>query len=187
MNLEELIDSQPEANLLGFLLMAPPRSFSLFELAKRLGTQEQTILARGSLLLKHNYIKRFTKNATTYLILNQNNSLFPQVRATLLKKTKAYEDELFSAIKKVGEIQAAFLSGLFVGQPKLPVDILLIGKIQPSKLEGFIKNCEHMMHQEINYTVLSVQEFLDRRNTFDRFIKDIFDYPHIIVVDKLTK
>jgi len=34
---------------------------------------------------------------------------------------------------------------------------------------------------------MTVEEFLLRRDTFDKFIKDVFDYPHLTVVDELTK
>jgi DNA-binding Lrp family transcriptional regulator len=185
MNLEELLESRPESTLFGFLLVAPPRSFSLFELSKRLGVSERVVLDRALSLIKHGYVKRFSKNGKTYLMLVHNHALFPQIRAGLLKNSKPYEDELFSAIKKLGTVDAAFLSGLFVGQPKLPVDVLLVGKVVPSKLQEFIENCERMMQQEINYSVMSVAEYRDRRNTFDRFIKDIFDYPHVTVTNKV--
>ena len=44
-----------------------------------------------------------------------------------------------------------------------------------------------MMGQEINYSIMTEKEFLLRRDTFDRFIKDIFDYPHLTIVDSLPK
>jgi hypothetical protein len=44
-----------------------------------------------------------------------------------------------------------------------------------------------MMGQEINYSIMTEDEFKLRRDTFDRFIKDIFDYRHLVVVDNLTK
>ena len=104
-----------------------------------------------------------------------------------LKAGPKYQDELFSAIKKLGTIKAAFLSGVFCAQPTLPVDLLLVGKVNLKKLSDFLKATEDLMGQEINYSVMSVDEFLLRRNTFDKFIKDIFDYQHLVVVDELSK
>jgi hypothetical protein len=43
------------------------------------------------------------------------------------------------------------------------------------------------MGQEINYSIMSEGEFKQRRDTFDKFIKDIFDYKHIVVSDNLKK
>ena len=78
------------------------------------------------------------------------------------------------------------MSGIFCGHQNLPVDILLVGKINLNKLSDFLKAAEKMMGQEINYSVMSVKEFVQRRETFDRFIKDIFDYRHLVVVDELS-
>jgi hypothetical protein len=44
-----------------------------------------------------------------------------------------------------------------------------------------------MMDQEINYSIMTEQEFKERKGTFDRFIKDIFDYKHLVVCDNLKK
>jgi hypothetical protein len=84
--------------------------------------------------------------------------------------------------------KGAYLSGLFVGKPELPADILLIGKFEDKKLRNFVEACELMLGQEVNYCVMDEEEFKFRRNTFDRFIKDIFDYPYIEVIPvKLSK
>ena len=104
-----------------------------------------------------------------------------------LKAGPKYQDELFSAIKHLGEIKAAFLSGVFCGHANLPVDVLLVGRVNLNKLADFLQAAEKMMGQEINYSIMTVDEFLLRRNTFDKFIKDIFDYPHLTVIDQLPK
>lgn len=111
----------------------------------------------------------------------------PEIKASLLKNGVKYQDELFSAIKKLGVVRAAFLSGLFTGYPNLPVDLLLVGKINLQKLSDFLKAVETLMDQEINYSVMSEDEFILRRDTFDKFIKDIFDYRHLVIVDEITK
>ncbi len=107
----------------------------------------------------------------------------PEIKLSVTKNHKALKDELFVAIKKLGEIQGAFLSGAFTGQPQLPVDLLLVGKINLTKLDLFLQNCRKMLGIEINYSIMTLKEFLMRRDTFDRFLKDIFDYRHLVVLD----
>lgn len=36
---------------------------------------------------------------------------------------------------------------------------------------------------ELNYSIMTPDEFILRRGTFDRFLRDIFDYRHIVVID----
>jgi hypothetical protein len=87
----------------------------------------------------------------------------------------------------LGEVKAAFLSGVFTGYPNLPVDILLVGKVSLKKLDRFLNDQESWFGQEINYSIMSPEEFVLRRDTFDRFIRDIFDYRYITLVEKLGK
>lgn len=182
--LEEVLASQPESAILSFLLVSPPRSFSEIELAKRLSLSSGTLSTTLQRMTRKGYVTTFSKRGKRYYLLNRTHAIFPELREQL-SRNRSPKDELFSAIERLGEVKAAFLSGLFTGQPHLPVDVLIVGKVSPHKLDAFLSACERMVGQEINYSVMGPQEFRERRHTFDRFIKDIFDYPHIVVVDKL--
>jgi biotin operon repressor len=169
------------------MLMAPLRTFSGEELSKRLKMSRQSLTKAIHELLSVSMIKHVAAGKNHYYMINDRHRLLPDVRKSLLKNQKPYEDELFSAIRKLGEVQAAFLSGVFTGHPELPVDILIIGKINLTKLDNFLMACKKMMNRDVNYSVMTPDEFRLRRDTFDRFIKDIFDYHHVVVVDKLAK
>lgn len=177
---QALLDDTPEADILSFLLFAPPRTFSARELGVRLTMRPNKLVDSLARLVEGGQLSTCSRGSIRYYRLNPKHKFFPEVREMLLGRAKQYEDELFVAIRKLG-VDAAFLSGLFVGKPDLEVDLLLVGDIKPAKLEAFIQACEHMMGQEVNYCVMSAEEFTVRRNTFDRFIKDIFDYPYLVV------
>ncbi|HEX3099345.1 MAG TPA: hypothetical protein VHQ41_00025 [Patescibacteria group bacterium] len=183
----DILDSNHGSELLAFLLLAPPRSYSAKELAKRLSFSERTLNPLLQEFLNDSMIKQFTRDGAKLYIVNPRHKLLPEIKISLAKNQKPYEDELFSAIGKLGDVKAAFLSGAFTGQPTLPVDLLVIGKVNLSKLDTFLKQCKVMLGIDINYSIMSPDEFKLRVDTFDRFIKDIFDYPHIVVVDKLSK
>ncbi|MCL5666899.1 MAG: hypothetical protein M1383_03955 [Patescibacteria group bacterium] len=183
--IQDIIDSKTNSTILSFFLVAPERSFSVLEVSKRLGIPH----ARAGQALGHlsnqGVLKGFSKRGKRYYLLNNRHKLMPEIRKYLQKQGPKYQDELFSAIKKLGKIRAAFLSGIFTGYPNLPVDLLLVGKVNLNKLDMFLRNAQKLMGLEINYSIMTVEEFLLRRDTFDKFIKDIFDYRHIAVVDEL--
>lgn len=185
--LEDLIVSKSNSEALSFLLSAPHRAFSVIEVSKRLKLPYLKIAHSLNKLSSVGVLNSFSKKTKKYYLLNDKYSFMPEIKAYWKKTGAKYQDELFSAIKTLGEVKAAFLSGIFTGQPTLPVDLLLVGKVNLKKLDEFLKAAEGMMGQEINYSVMSVNEFILRRDTFDRFIKDIFDYKHLVVVDELTK
>jgi hypothetical protein len=185
--LEDLIDSKNDSTILSFFLSAPERAFSVIEISKRLGVPNLKAAHSLNKLSAGGPIKSFSKKGKKYYLLNDKYKLLTEIKSYWQKNAPKYQDELFSAIKKLGDVKAAFLSGVFCGQPNLPVDLLIVGKVNLKKLDEFLKSAEAMMGMEINYSIMTVDEFVLRRNTFDRFIKDIFDYKHLVVVDELTK
>lgn len=183
--LEDIVDSKIDSGTLSFFLSAPERSFSVLEVSKRLGLPNLKAAHSLNKLVALGPIKTFSKKGKKYYLLNTKYKLLEQMRAFWQKSGVKYQDELFLAIKRLGDVQAAFLSGLFCGQPNLPVDLLIVGRVNLDRMAIFLKSAEQLMGQEINYSIMTVDEFLLRRNTFDKFIKDIFDYPHLVVADEL--
>ncbi|MDQ3018564.1 MAG: hypothetical protein M3Q64_01695 [bacterium] len=181
--LADILESNQKSTVLAFLLLSTERSYSAKELTKRLHLSEKVLSNVLEEFEKLSLVYSFERGKETLYIINQKHKLLPEIRLSLVKNQKPYEDELFSAIKKLGEIQGAFLSGAFTGQPQLPVDILLVGKISLTRLEIFLQNCKKMLGIEVNYSIMTPDEFQMRRDTFDRFLKDVFDYRHLVVVD----
>jgi hypothetical protein len=182
-----ILDSDKQSGVIAFFLISPPRGFSMKELAKRLHTSERSLKPILNTFERLSLVTEFKKDRQTFYLINEKHKLLPAIKQSLLKNQKHYEDELFSAIKKLGEIKGAFLSGVFVGQSQLPVDLLLVGKVNLKKLDAFLDNLKKVMGVEINYSVMPLEEFQLRRDTFDRFIRDIFDYRHIVIVDNTMK
>jgi hypothetical protein len=185
--IEDIVNSKTDSAVLSFFLASPERSFSIVEVSKRLRIQHLKAAHSLNKLAGLGLLKSFAKKGKKYYLINSHYRLLPEIKSFWLKNGPKYQDELFSAIRKLGEIKAAFLSGIFCGQQGLPVDLLLVGKVNLNKLADFLKAAEKLMGQEINYSVMTVEEFVQRRDTFDRFIKDIFDYRHLVVVDNLSK
>lgn len=185
--LEAIIDSPTDSVVLSFFLTAPARAFSILEVARRLDMPHLKTAAALNKLAETGLLKSFSRRSKKYYLVNARHPLLPDIKSRVAKDLPSYKDELFSAIKSLGDVQAAFLSGLFTGQPQLPVDLLLVGKIDLRKLAEFLAATEVMMGQDINYSMMTAPEFELRRDTFDKFIKDIFDYPHLVVCDTLAK
>lgn len=179
---ESILASSQQSLLLGFLVWAPRRTYTVKELKTRLRLTERTTSLALSRLAKFGLVKVFRKGGQKFFMLN-SKVVLPELRRKF-PKPRSRKDDFAANIMRLGDIRSAFLSGLFTGQPHLPVDLLLIGKVNLRKLETFLDTYKKLLGNEINYTIMSPQEFKVRRDTFDRFIKDIFDYPHVLVVDK---
>ncbi len=184
---EKILANKGQASTVAFLLTAPPRVFPAAELSKRLHTSEGKLQIALQKLREAGIVSSYRKGRARYWGLNQKYKHLDELRRAVPKRKSYKRDNLFAAIAGLGKVKAAFLSGAFTGQSQLPVDILVVGKISLKKMESFLQTWEKIFQNELNYSIMTADEFQLRRDTFDRFIKDIFDYPHIVVTDSLRR
>lgn len=180
----EIFESKSQGPLLAFLLVAPTRSFTAKELSARLKITTPAVSSALSVLEKNNLVRTFSKHGVRFYLLNLKHASVPIMRTEMLKTQKPWHDELLVSLNKVGSLAGVFLSGVFVGRSGAPIDLLLVGKVQQPKLEKFLSSCNKLYGGELDYSIMSEDEFKIRRDTFDRFLKDIFDYPHLALLDK---
>lgn len=184
--LEQLLQTPSQAQLVGYLVQAPLRSHSLLELSQRLKMSEKELLVDLGKLVAESWVKLVEKSGQVLYLLNLKHAPAAELRKSVLLGKKAPQDDFLQAVQRLGNIKAAFLSGFLTGQTHLPVDLLLVGEVQPERLHKFLDAALSMFGLELNYTIMRPEEFALRRDTFDRFVRDIFDHTYLTVVDKLV-
>jgi len=63
------------------------------------------------------------------------------------------------------------------------VDLLLVGELPGAKLKNVMKVIEKAESRELNYTVLSYDEFYYRLSVHDKFITQILNSKHVVLAD----
>jgi len=179
--LENILESKSKTNLVAFFLATPERAFYVGELEKRIGSNVGPHL---NAMVKSGLLLTFTKKNNRYYVINKRNPFWNNLRLPMAKSLK-YEDELVKALKKMNNLKVGVLSGVFTANPNMQCDILLAGDVNQRALDNFIAGAERLVGQEVNYALFSSEEYQHRRSIFDRFMKDIFENPHIVVVNKL--
>ena len=85
----------------------------------------------------------------------------------------------------------AWVSNFLLGRPGAE----LAFSINPNQIDiesaqirviDAVRKLESELGKELRYTALSTDQFLYRLQMNDHLIKDIFDYPHTLVYDKLN-
>ena len=64
-------------------------------------------------------------------------------------------------------------------------DLLGAGELKRGVAEQFIKKVEADIGKELNWTLMSAAEFDRRLAMHDKLLRDIFDYPHEFLINKL--
>lgn len=111
--------------------------------------------------------------------------LFNELKDLVMKSWLLVEKSLTSKLTKLGSVRALFLCGRFVEDPDLGVDIFIVGNINREKLKNFISKLSRSFGEEINYTVMTYNEYKTRKTVTDKFLYRILSSKHIKIVDKL--
>lgn len=183
---DEIINSKMLSQALAVFLNLPPRSYPINEVSGVLRVSMGRATHLLNRLTAFGFMRGFNKHGKKFFLLNIQHELPAWVRSKILKGRKKPEDKLCAGLRQVGA-KAVFLSGVFTGYNTLPVDLLLVGRVDLKKLDNFLSKWQSVMGIELNYSLMSEKEFLSRRDTFDKFIKDIFDHRFVAVVDRVGK
>jgi hypothetical protein len=65
-------------------------------------------------------------------------------------------------------------------------DLLIVGNnLKRNVIDRVIKNLEAEIGRELAYAVMETGDFNYRLAACDKFIRDVLDYPHSVIIDKI--
>lgn len=89
-------------------------------------------------------------------------------------------------LKGAGRMKLIILSGFFIEDLDSRVDLLIVGDhLKKKNIENIIKTIESEIGRELRYSIFETAEFQYRISIYDRLVRDILDYPHHKVLNRL--
>ncbi|HTK05480.1 MAG TPA: hypothetical protein VL500_07880 [Candidatus Eisenbacteria bacterium] len=122
-----------------------------------------------------------------YYRINVDSLLYPELRALFMKAQVMLEKDFVRRLTVAGPISYLALTGFFVSEEPSPTDLLIVGKLNRDKLANVIRGFEREVGREVNFTVLTPQEYRYRRDVTDRFLYSILESRKLVVIDTLTE
>lgn len=96
--------------------------------------------------------------------------------------------ELAARFKIIGRIKLFIVAGVFIGDEKSRVDILIVGEaIKRPKAEKVLETISAELGRDVIYSIMDVEEYEYRYKMYDKFVRDIREMPHDLVIDKLRE
>ncbi len=140
--------------------------------------RELDILSEGKVLLKE---KRQNK---VYYVLNKSY-LYYEDFLRLFTKTSDLATGLYEKATKIGKVKYAVVSTKF--SKKIPINedeiyLLLVGIIVLPEVVAVMSEAEKSFGREINYTVMTEDEFSFRKKNNDPFIWKFLKQPKIMLI-----
>jgi hypothetical protein len=137
---------------------------------------------KHKIIVKEGY--RGTKKKVSGWHLNPFFPYLKSIRDLLIDPNLLLQEDLARRFRQVGKIKLMIVSGVFIGEDKSRVDILLVGdKLKKNLIQQIIKGLEAEIGKELDYVVFDCSEFKYRIDMYDKLVCDIIDLPHAKLID----
>ena len=184
--LEKIFGSAARVKVLRLFLFNPRQSFTLADIAERSRVGEAEVRREITTLQHAQMVERSTRGKGVRFTLSPKFAYTAAMQNLLLNAPKRAND-IVKRLRGVGTLRMIILSGIFMGEWDEGLDILLIGdKVKERQLRERIRSLEAEIGKEIRYALLSSENFYYRLNMNDKLVRDVIDYPHSIVLDRLN-
>ncbi len=173
--LSDLITSKSRVKVLQVFLTSPHEMYHVREIVRRTDDEINAVRRELSFLEKKGILIREPRANRVYYSLSKTYSFYFDLLA-LGVKTIGLGNDILQNRARLGKIKYAMFSGTFVRRSKKEtdsVDLLLVGTVVLPELAILVKNEEKRLGVEINYTVMTEDEFLFRKKRSDPFILTI--------------
>ena len=185
--LESLFGSKERSRLLRFFLQNPEPVFSFSEIIKK--NMINSAKTRGELasLVKIKFILKRTKSGKIFYQLNQAFNFYPELKNLIAKSNVYPQCHSLSRVGKIGNIKLAVISGVFINYTKSKADMIIVGDaVSKARLNNLMNSLEAEIGREINFVLMTMDEFKYRLNMLDKFILEFLEGPHEEIINKIS-
>lgn len=112
---------------------------------------------------------------------------YTEALTEFLVNTHSLENKtIVRRLEKAGRIKAVIVAGVFMGDAESRIDLFVVGdNVKTGSIDRIVRGIESDIGKDIRYAVLSGPDFSYRVNMNDKLVRDVLDFPHTILVDKI--
>ena len=198
-----IFGSDARVKILRLFLFNPEEIFDLemvserSKVSKNTARKEISMLERAKLIRKKDFSKivrkKKGKKTKDVKVRSHGFHLNPEFAyiaplKQLLIKTKTLEgEEIVRRLSKAGKLKLVIVAGVFTQDKDSRVDIFVVGNnMNKAALNNIIKSIEAEIGRELNYAFFETPDFEYRLGIYDKLIRDVLDYPHQVLLDKIS-
>lgn len=192
--IDALFGSKTRVKLLHLFLNNPAQPFYVREITRIIDEQINSVRRELANMLEVGIILSESVDNRLYYQSNQRYEYFVPLRAifsdskikiqeNVAKSVDIQNEEYEQKISAISGVRLVIFAGCLIKESKSNLDILIAGDVSAAKVKSLIANIEKKEGREISYTVISYDEFYYRLSVRDKFIIDVLNNKHKVVVD----
>jgi len=193
-----LFGSQARVKLLRFFLFNPSKEFTFEDISKRARLVRRTARTEITALEKAGIIKKKqiyvpkeegseSKVRVSGYALNKNSPEIQPLQTFMFETAPINGKTVLSHLRKAGTLDFVCVAGIFVKDFEQRLDVMVaMKKLPATKVENAIRSLESELGIEIRFAAFDSDDLIYRVGMYDKLIRDVFDYPHEILVDRIA-
>ena len=191
-SIEALFGSKTRVKLLNLFLNNPEKTFYVREITRLIDEQVNSVRRELKNLEDIKAVNSATEDRKLFYGINQRFKYYIPLRAIfagidvgeesiIKEKEQGWKYNTSDIGKDLGIL---IISGVLVKGSESDIDMILVGNNSKKQLSDWAKNIEKQEGRDLNYVILTMEEFYYRYTSSDVFINGIFQNEHRIIVDR---
>ena len=188
--IDSLFGSKTRVKLLHLFLNNPEKSFYVREITRMIDEQINSVRRELANMVSVGIVQQDAIDNKLYYSVNEDYPYIKPLAAIFSDKNTEGGMGVASSVSwkdslgRMRGLRLAIISGKLVVGSSSAVDLLLVGDgMSAVTIKNLVKKIEKDRKIEINYAVISYDDFYYRMSVKDRFIMDIVRNKHSLLVD----
>ena len=196
--LERLFGSSAKVKMIKLFLFNPREIFDKDTISERTMSytvdvrRELTALEKMQLVRAKSFFKEYEKGGKIVKkrvdgwYVNPEFPLLSALQTLLIKTAPLSHEEIISMLSRAGKLKLVITAGVFIQDFDSRVDLLVVGdNLSKAKLETTVRSMEAEIGRELRYSYFETADFKYRLEMYDKLVRDIIDFGHEVVLDKI--
>ena len=185
MSLEDIIISRVRVKILTLFLSHPGSMIHVREIVRRVSEEINAVRRELAHMEKAGMVSKEQRANRLFYTFRKDYPLYFELME-LVGKTAGLGWDIIKNRARLGKMKFVMISGRYLRglQKRSPtdVDLLVVGTVVLPELSQLVKNEEVRREREINYTVMTEEEFSFRKRRRDPFVLSILEGSRVMVV-----
>ncbi len=184
-NLNDIITSKVRIKVLELFFGNPTEMYHVRGIVREINEEINAVRRELMKLEESGVIKKEARGNRVYYWVRDDYPMYQDLVA-MVAKTKGLGSILIANKSKIGKPLYVMFSGRFVRHKKKKkdddVDILIVGEIVLPEIASLIRAEESRRKTEINYTVMTREELVFRKQRRDPFLQGVLSGSRVMII-----
>ena len=185
--LAKLFGSESRVRVMRLFVSNPGVVFDKDDLVKRCKVRHDDLVKELRDLEKIGFItKKKMHGRGSALALSETFPYLIPLQNLLVNFESLGKKEVVDRFARAGKLKLVVVSGVFIQNPEARIDLLVVGdKLKKTAVENAVKALEGEMGKELRFADFETDDFTYRMTVYDKLVRDVLDYPHKKLFNKL--